>query len=232
MRLLVWNMAAGFGYDPERHARAWEFVQRYDPDVALLQEAVLPPWATERWPFVLGSRRYALERGRSDVAWGSAIVARDSRIKALVPTEDTPSLRKLWGAVVVAATEGPAPQWLASIHSNAYPLPPDAVTSDKVAGVLRCDPKAIWEIEVIADELALVFGSGRFTAGGDLNSGLLFDTRYPRKVAEDKLLVWGASEQGELLQVVFVLDEDGSIFVLHARPLTDREKRRYRRHAR
>jgi len=50
--------------------------------------------------------------------------------------------------------------------------------------------------------------------------------------AEDKLLVWGASEHGELLQVVFVLDEDGSIFVLHARPLTEREKRRYRRHAR
>lgn len=54
---------------------------------------------------------------------------------------------------------------------------------------------------------------------------------YPRKIGEDKLLVWGASEQGELLQVVFVLDEDGSVFVLHARPLTDREKRRYRRNA-
>jgi len=54
---------------------------------------------------------------------------------------------------------------------------------------------------------------------------------YPRKVGEDKLLVWGASEQGEPLQVVFVLDEDGSIFVLHARPLTEREKQRYRRRA-
>jgi hypothetical protein len=36
----------------------------------------------------------------------------------------------------------------------------------------------------------------------------------------------------EVLQVVFVLDEDGSIYVLHARPLTDTEKRRYRRHGR
>jgi uncharacterized DUF497 family protein len=54
---------------------------------------------------------------------------------------------------------------------------------------------------------------------------------YPRRIADDKLLVWGRSQQGELLQVVFVLDEDGSIYVLHARPLTEREKRRYRRQA-
>ena len=54
---------------------------------------------------------------------------------------------------------------------------------------------------------------------------------YPRRIGGDKLLVWGGSEQGELLQVIFVLDEDGTIFVLHARPLTEREKRRYRRQA-
>ena len=28
------------------------------------------------------------------------------------------------------------------------------------------------------------------------------------------------------------MDDDGSIYVLHARPLTDREKRRYRRYGR
>lgn len=52
---------------------------------------------------------------------------------------------------------------------------------------------------------------------------------YPRRIDDDKLLVWGRSQQGELLQVIFVLDEDGAIYVLHARPLTEREKRRYRR---
>jgi exonuclease III len=181
MRLLVWNMAAGFGYDPERHERAWLFLQRSDPDVALLQEAVVPPWATERWRFVLGSRRYPPVSGRSDVAWGSAIIARDDVLKAFVPTGETPFLGKLRGAVVVAMTAGPASLWFASIHSNAYPLSPDAVTSDALAGVPRCDPKDIWEIEVIAHELSGVFGSHRFIAGGDLNSGLLFDTRYGRQ---------------------------------------------------
>lgn len=56
-------------------------------------------------------------------------------------------------------------------------------------------------------------------------------TPYPRRIADDKPLVWGASQQGELLQVIFVLDEDGSIYVLHARPLTERERRGYRRKA-
>jgi hypothetical protein len=115
------------------------------------------------------------------VAWGSAIVARDRELKAFVPTEETPFLRRLWGTAVVAMTDGPGPQWLASIHSNAYPIPPDVAASDAVAGVLRCDPKGIWEIEVIAHELARVFGRGRFVAGGDLNSGLLFDTKYGRQ---------------------------------------------------
>lgn len=56
--------------------------------------------------------------------------------------------------------------------------------------------------------------------------------RYPRRVEEDKWLVWGADGSGRLLQVTFVLDEDGRVFVIHARPLTERERRRHRREAR
>lgn len=55
---------------------------------------------------------------------------------------------------------------------------------------------------------------------------------YPRRIDEDKLLVWGPGPAGELLQVIFVLDEDGTAFILHARPLSEREKRRYRRQTR
>jgi uncharacterized DUF497 family protein len=55
---------------------------------------------------------------------------------------------------------------------------------------------------------------------------------YPRRIGEDRLLVWGPDSAGDLLQVVFVLDEDGSAYILHARPLTEREKRRYRRQKR
>jgi len=55
---------------------------------------------------------------------------------------------------------------------------------------------------------------------------------YPRRIGEEKLLAWGPDSAGDLLQVIFVLDEDASVYVLHARSLTEREKRRYRRQRR
>jgi len=53
--------------------------------------------------------------------------------------------------------------------------------------------------------------------------------RYPRKVGADRWLVWGRGRGGRLLQVVAVLDREDTVFVIHARPLTEREKRRFRR---
>jgi uncharacterized protein len=52
---------------------------------------------------------------------------------------------------------------------------------------------------------------------------------FPLVQDDEKYLVWGATENGRLLQVVFVIDPDDSIFVIHARDLTDREKKRFRR---
>ena len=49
---------------------------------------------------------------------------------------------------------------------------------------------------------------------------------YPMKVDDDKRLVWGQTHSGRYLQVVYLIDMDDTIFVIHARPLTDREKRR------
>jgi uncharacterized DUF497 family protein len=55
---------------------------------------------------------------------------------------------------------------------------------------------------------------------------------FPQQVGEDKLLVMGQRRGGRLLQVVYVLDPDDTVFVIHARPLTAREKSRYRRRKR
>ncbi len=52
---------------------------------------------------------------------------------------------------------------------------------------------------------------------------------YPRYHKDGKWLVWGRGSGGRLLQVIFVLDEDDTKFVIHARPLTDREKKRPRK---
>lgn len=55
---------------------------------------------------------------------------------------------------------------------------------------------------------------------------------YPRHSGDDKLLVWGPGRGGRLLQIIFVVDDEGTVFVIHGRELTNREKGRYRRSGR
>jgi uncharacterized protein len=52
---------------------------------------------------------------------------------------------------------------------------------------------------------------------------------YPREVQQGKYLVRGQTSGGLFLQAAFVVDPEGAIYVIHARPLTDADKRRYRR---
>lgn len=52
---------------------------------------------------------------------------------------------------------------------------------------------------------------------------------FPLWRPDDKWLVWGRASGGRLLQVVFVLDPNDDIYVIHARPLTEREKSRFRK---
>src|SRR5207247_1486699 len=51
---------------------------------------------------------------------------------------------------------------------------------------------------------------------------------YPQQQA-DRFLVIGQTGSGAYIQVAYVFDPPGVIYVIHARPLTDKEKRRYRR---
>jgi uncharacterized protein len=52
---------------------------------------------------------------------------------------------------------------------------------------------------------------------------------YPRKVGERKYLVQGQTPSGDYIQVIFFIDSLRLLFVIHARPLRDLEKRRFRR---
>ena len=52
---------------------------------------------------------------------------------------------------------------------------------------------------------------------------------FPRRIGEGKYLVMGQGRGGRHLHVIFVLDQNGTVFVIHARPLKEAEKRRYRR---
>lgn len=55
---------------------------------------------------------------------------------------------------------------------------------------------------------------------------------YPQDIGDGKWIVVGRGIGGRLAQVIYVVDPDGTLYVVHARPLTNREKRRYRRRMR
>jgi uncharacterized DUF497 family protein len=46
---------------------------------------------------------------------------------------------------------------------------------------------------------------------------------------DGKYLVQGRGSGGRWLQVIYVFDDNGDLYVIHSRPMTDREKRRRRR---
>jgi hypothetical protein len=52
---------------------------------------------------------------------------------------------------------------------------------------------------------------------------------FPTYRGDGKWLVMGRGSGGRLLQTVYVLRPGNLLYIIHARPLTDREKRRYRR---
>lgn len=56
---------------------------------------------------------------------------------------------------------------------------------------------------------------------------------YPSYEGDGRYLVRGQSDTGRYLQVAYVVDDDSRTFyVIHARPLTEAEKRRLRRRRR
>lgn len=52
---------------------------------------------------------------------------------------------------------------------------------------------------------------------------------FPRRVGRDKRLVWGQTAAGDYLQVIYLMDDDTVVFIIHVRPLTSTEKREWRR---
>lgn len=52
---------------------------------------------------------------------------------------------------------------------------------------------------------------------------------YPQARPDDKWLVKGQGPSGRWLQVIFIFSPNDTVFVIHARPLTENEKRRERR---
>ena len=55
---------------------------------------------------------------------------------------------------------------------------------------------------------------------------------WPQKIGGGKWRVWGQTEDGRYLQVIYIFDPDPTVFVIHARDLSEQEKRLFRRRRR
>jgi hypothetical protein len=55
---------------------------------------------------------------------------------------------------------------------------------------------------------------------------------YPEAKGDGKFMAAGQTWDGTYLRVAFIIDPDGTLFVIHAQPLTGKDKRIYRRRKR
>jgi uncharacterized DUF497 family protein len=55
---------------------------------------------------------------------------------------------------------------------------------------------------------------------------------FPQRIKDERYLVWGQEPGGRYLLVIYVFDDDGTTFIIHARPLKESEKRQLRRRRR
>ena len=64
------------------------------------------------------------------------------------------------------------------------------------------------------------------------NSWFRLRRPYPQELGRGKVLVAGQTSDGSYIQVIYIFSPEDVIFVIHARPLNDAEKRRLRRRVR
>ena len=173
MRIVSWNMAGGFAFDPAQHERAWAWVRDYPADVFLLQEVVPPGWLTEG---VFATVHYREKVNHSSTKWGSGVFARSPGWLTYEPVETLPWLGALAGSCAIARPGIAGLPWLASLHPNAKRMDPAVISNADVTDVVRCDDDDWWEVDLIAHSLSRLLSGQSFVVGGDLNSSLMLDS--------------------------------------------------------
>ena len=101
-------MAAAYGYDRERHERAWRWLNEQDADVALVQEVVPHEEHLSNWGSVIFKGKYKKH--------GCAVLVREGGYRAWTPSADQPWLQRIGGAVAVAEPVDSTLPWLVSVH--------------------------------------------------------------------------------------------------------------------
>lgn len=78
-----------------------------------------------------------------------------------------------------------------------------------------------WNLDHIAEH-GITTGAAEFVVN--------FPARpYPTRIGDGKFLVRGQGIDGTYLQVIYIFSPEGVVFAIHARPLSAREKKNFRR---
>jgi exonuclease III len=179
MKLISWNMAgASPRISKSRFEDSWKYLLEKNPDIALVQEARIPQWVSEKYNVVW-------EKAYDNKSWGSGILSKYPIMKtfdvpALEPQLES-LLRQFRGQAVGAVVD--LPGWgetvVVSVHSPARTIPLSEFHPEILPVIkLKLNPK-VWRADVIYGALRKLPDVARnYIFGGDFNTSRLFDERY------------------------------------------------------
>jgi hypothetical protein len=165
MRIVTWNLGAAFGPYREDHDRAWRALLGLGPDLALVQEAIPPPWLSPEWHVIVGPFQF----------WASAIVSRRP-LEPVVPEPES-HLGRFGSYLAIARypLEGGATATVASVHERTRPASDRLLRGLDAERLRRPSVPEPWWNDVVWHGLAELVRKSRFIIGGDWNTSRYVD---------------------------------------------------------
>ena len=193
MRLATWNM--GYWGHAGTHDAAWRWLlDELSPDIALLQECVVPRWLSKRYT-VLFDRAYPHSKRQ---VWGTALLTNDlpvvparlEEVEAWLSAlgddaQQKCSAARLGGWCVSADVSMPdgSSVLVVSVHNQSFPIARNLLSETDLTGIKLALNRDVWLLDVL-----FYFVKHRLArpllVGGDFNYSRLLDEPTPRGNAE------------------------------------------------
>lgn len=193
MRVATWNM--GYWGRSRVHDDAWRWLlDDLKPDVALLQECVVPDWVRDR-AYVQFAKAYPASNRQK---WGTAIVSTGAVLEPTTLGSAADWLGTLGAEAPTICSATRMSSWLVggrlqsdehgdlvffSHHNPAFPIDRNLLKGVDVSEIKLTLNRDVWLLDVVFHFLREELSSP-LIIGGDFNTSLLLDDPKPRGNAE------------------------------------------------